>query len=684
MCGIAGMFDRSGREAAQEAALRQMLALLRHRGPDEFGILLDGETGLGNARLSIIDLSGGSQPIANEDHSLWIVFNGEIFNYLELRSELEARGHCFRTSSDTEVILHLYEEYGPDCLSRMNGQFAIAIWDTNRRRLFLARDRLGIRPLFYTLAANKLLFASEIKAILADRRVRAELQPVVIEQIFRFWTPLGPETPFRGIFQLPPGHFLLVDRDSLQVKKYWENRFPTEGDFQSNGSASPPIEPLAEELRSLLIDACRIRLRADVPVGAYLSGGLDSSTIASIVRRHTSNRLVTFSIAFTDKDFDESQFQQQMAVHLGTDHHVIRATHEDIGAAFPQVIWHTEAPIMRTAPAPMFLLSKLVRDYGFKVVLTGEGADEFLAGYDIFKEDKIRRFWAQQPQSQSRPLLLTKLYPDIVGLARTNFDFLAAFFRQGLTDLDSPWYSHAVRWHNNGRTLRFFDESVLQANDSSYFRRATDALPPDFKMWTPLARAQYLESTLFLSQYLLSSQGDRMGMAHSIEGRFPFLDYRVVEFCNQLPARLKLRCLNEKYLLKKAAEPLVPEFIRQRPKRPYRAPVHRSLFNSSTADYIGELLSPVSLQASGLFKPRAVEQLVKKIKAGATIGETDEMALAGIVSTQLLHHLFVKKFLRPAPLSQEQRVKVCQVKPCFESENTSTRKAGLKQVHQLS
>jgi asparagine synthase (glutamine-hydrolysing) len=664
MCGIAGMFDRSGKQTVTEGELRQMLALLRHRGPDEFGILLDREAALGSARLSIIDLSGGSQPIANEDESLWIVFNGEIFNYIELRAELEPRGHRFRTSSDTEVILHLFEEFGPRCLEKLNGQFAIAIWDTKRRRLFLARDRLGVRPLFYTeISGNTLLFASEIKSIFSDRRVRAEIEPGVVEQIFRFWAPPSPNTVFRGIVELPPGHFLIADGESIQVEPYWRNRFPEETVVSAGSASNRSLDEVVEEFRALLIDACQIRLRADVPVGAYLSGGLDSSTIASVVRRHTSNRLVTFSIAFTDEKFDESEFQQQMAAHLGTDHHVVRATHEDIGRAFPDVIWHTEVPIMRTAPVPMFLLSKLVRETGFKVVLTGEGADEFLAGYDIFKEAKVRRFWAQQPQSKWRPLLLKRLYPDISGLSQSNLEFLAAFFGEGLTDLDSPWYSHAVRWRNNRRTWRFLDDGVLAVGDEVYFDRLAAALPADFKRWGPLARAQYLEITLFLSQYLLSSQGDRMGMANSIEGRFPFLDCRLVEFCNALEPRMKLRCLREKYLLKRAAQPWLPDLIRRRPKRPYRAPVHRSFFNRSTPDYVRDLLAPGAIKAVGLFKPGPVEQLVNKIQNGSPVGETDDMALAGILSTQLVHHHFVSHFSRPEPLYARDRVKVCRLQP---------------------
>jgi asparagine synthase (glutamine-hydrolysing) len=663
MCGIAGMFERSGKRAVAESDMRQMLAMLRHRGPDEFGILLDQEVGLGSARLSIIDLSGGTQPITNEDESLWIVFNGEIFNYIELRAELEARGHQFRTSSDTEVILHLYEEFGPACLERMNGQWGIAIWDRVKRRLFLSRDRLGVRPLFYTETPEKtLLFGSEIKAVLSDDRVPREIDRSKLDQVFRFWAPLPSHTVFRGIQELPAGHWLIADQNSIRIERYWQPTFPAESN-QSLLRSSPATQEqeLTEQFRELLIDACRIRLRADVPVGAYLSGGLDSSTIASVVRRYTPNRLVTFSIAFTDEQFDESGFQQQMAAHLGTDHHVVRATHEDIGRSFPDVIWHTEVPIMRTAPVPMYLLSRLVRQTGFKVVLTGEGADEFLAGYDIFKEAKVRRFWARQPASKWRSGLLKRLYPDISGMSRSNPQMLAAFFGEGLSDVNSPWYSHAIRWRNNRRTTRFFEDCSLAANGSDPIDSFGGTLPEEFKHWTPLARAQYLEISIFLSQYLLSSQGDRMGMANSVEGRFPFLDCRVVEFCNGLPPELKQRGLNEKYLLKKAAQPWLPDLIRQRPKRPYRAPIHRSFFNARTPEYVRDLLSPTAIKSAGFFKAGPIEQLTRKIEGGAPVGETDDMALAGILSTQLVHQLFVTDFRKPEALSAKDRVKTVRL-----------------------
>jgi asparagine synthase (glutamine-hydrolysing) len=658
MCGIAGVFNRTSGQPPDEEQLRRMLAMIRHRGPDEFGIFIDGPIGLGSARLSIIDLSGGQQPIANEDGTLWMVFNGEIFNYLELRPELEALGHRFSTQSDTEVLLHLYEEYGPQCLSRLNGQFAFAIWDARDESLFIARDRLGVRPVFYTVSAGDLVFGSEIKAILTDPRVCAEIDPVTLEQIFTFWSPLSPRTVFKGVEELPPGHYLIARHHELAVRSYWEIDFT---DDHERAPAKPrSSDDYFEEFHDLLVDAAKIRLRADVPVGAYLSGGLDSSIIAAIIRNHSCNRLQTFSIAFNDANFDESIYQRKMADFLGTDHQVVHAAHEDIGRAFPEVIWHTEMPLMRTSPAPMFMLSKLVRESGYKVVLTGEGADELLAGYDIFKEAKVRRFWARQPESKWRPRLLQRLYPDIAGLGQSNPALLAAFFHGDLARLDLPYYSHAIRWRNNRRTCRYFSPAV-QAELARQPVAALDqvAYPPQFARWGNLERAQFLEMSIFLSQYLLSAQGDRVAMAHSVEGRYPFLDERVVAFCNRLPSNLKLRCLKEKFLLKKIGRKYLPQEIWQRPKRPYRAPIHRSFFNAESEEYVREVLSPEQVARTGWFNPVAVGQLVAKVRQGGAIGETEDMALVGIISTQLLQNQFVDQFPTPPPLPTGRLVKIC-------------------------
>lgn len=641
MCGITGVYNQRERKPVDRQVLLQMLAMIRHRGPDGFGIYRDEHVGLGSARLSIIDISGGDQPISNEDGSLWIVFNGEIFNYVELRPALEARGHRFSTHSDTEVIVHLYEDFGPACLQQLNGQFAIAIWDARRKELFLARDRLGIRPLFYTRHQGQLIFGSEIKTLLAYPGVQAQIDPESLDQIFTYWSALAPRSAFQNIYEVPPGHYLLARGEQITTQGYWSL------DFSDGSAPGTSLQDYQDELEALLVDAARIRLRADVPVGAYLSGGLDSSTITAIIRNFSDTPLDTFSISFSDPEFDESPFQRQMAAFLGTQHQVVYARHSDIGELFPEVIWHTEIPILRTAPVPLYKLSELVRQNHYKVVLTGEGADEILAGYDIYKEAKIRRFWAKQPHSQLRPLLFNRLYPEISHMPNSNA-YLASFFGAGLENTEALDYSHQVRWRATSRAKRFFSPALQEALASCPHQQVY--YPDGFERWDPLGQAQYLESSIFLPQYLLSSQGDRVGMAHSVEGRFPFLDYRVVEFCSKLPPEVKLFGLNEKFLLRRLASKWLPDEIWQRRKRPYRAPIHRSFFGpAGPLDYVSELLSAQCLEECGLFNPAAVQQMVQKLAAGKRVGETDDMALAGILSTQLVWRQFVQDFRSHMP-----------------------------------
>jgi len=653
MCGIAGCLNLRDGSPPGEALLRAMLGQIRHRGPDQFGIYLDNHAGLGNARLSIVDLAAGQQPIATEDGRYWIVYNGEIFNHAELRAELVKSGHQLLTHCDTEVFLHLFEQEGPACLERLNGQFAAAIWDSREQTLFLARDRMGVRPLFYRQDANTLLFASEIKAIAAHPAVQLELDPLALDQIFTGWSCLPPRTPFLGVSQLPPGHYAVVSQGGMTIRRYWQASFTEAG---GDDSRRPEAEWL-EELSTLLADATRLRLLADVPVGAYLSGGLDSSLIAALMRRHAAGKIDTFSIAFTDSAFDESEHQHRMAKFLGTEHQVVEASHADIGAVFPDVIWHCETPLVRTAPAPMYLLARLVHRANYKVVLTGEGADEFFAGYDIFKEARIRAFWAREPGSTRRPQLLQRIYPDLQNLAKIGPHYLAAFFGERLGETDAPDYSHAIRWRNTRRIRRFFSPE-LSARIRTGARPFLDSIPlPDnFGRWNLLERAQYLEIAGFMSPYLLCSQGDRVAMAHSVEGRFPFLDHRVAEFCGRLPSRLRLRGLRDKYLLRKLGASLLPAEIWNRPKKPYRAPIHRSFFHTAQAPYVRELLSASALRATGLFNPLAVEKLIAKIDQGHPLGETDDMAVAGILSTQLVRQRFVENFRRDASVPEQDDV----------------------------
>jgi asparagine synthase (glutamine-hydrolysing) len=639
MCGIVGIYNPLHGLSPETDLLEHMLTLIHHRGPDETGLYLDDYVGMGSARLSIVDLVTGQQPLSNEDGTLWIVFNGEIFNYVELMSELKSRGHIFRSSSDTEVIIHLYEEFGVDALPKLNGQFAFAIWDARRQELLLARDRVGICPLFYTQTASALIFASEIKALLLHPDVTAQIDTTALDQIFTCWTALAPRTIFRDIVELPPGHYLQASPSGCAVHPYWQL------DFSREETKPLSVEDALAEFEALLSDAVRLRLRADVPVAAYLSGGLDSSTTAELILRTTHSDLNTFSIGFTDPDFDETRYQNQAAAFLGTKHFHMTCTPADIGMIFPEVIWHTEIPILRTSPAPMHLLSHFVRQNHLKVIVTGEGADEVLGGYAIFKEALIRRFCAHQPGSRIRPLMFSQLYSWIPQFHDLSPNTLNNFFGQETADLSNPLYSHMPRWHTTARLKQFFSDETQQQIGKYRFEADVRAqLPPEFTTWSPLAQTQFLETSIFMSHYLLSSQGDRMTMANSVEGRYPFLDHRVIEFCAKLPPAFKIRGLKEKYLLKRMMQKRLPEAIIHRPKQPYRAPIRESFIGENSPEYVRDLLSETAVESAGLFSKEAVNRLVNKVNSGHPLSETDGMALVGILSTQLVHETFIRQF----------------------------------------
>ena len=641
MCGIVGILNRGsglGTGPTPED-VTGMIGMVRHRGPEAAGLYVDDEVGLGHARLSIVDLAGGLQPLSSQDDSIWLIVNGEVFNYVELRAELEARGHRFKTGSDCETILHLYEEQGPDCVHALNGDFAFALWDRNRRQLVLARDRVGVRPLFYTEADGQLVFGSEIKALLTRPGVSREIDPVALGQVFSSWSPVPPRTMFEGISTLRPGHMLIANPRGTTIRQYWGVSFPERG-------AQPPMGDgeAAEALRELLLDATRLRLRADVPVGSYVSGGLDSSAVTALARRYTTNKLQTFAVSFTDGEYDERPHQERVARMLGTEHHTVTCGSEDIARVFPDVVWHAETPLLRTAPAPLYILAGLVRQHDFKVVLTGEGADEFLVGYDIFKEARIRAFWARQPDSKLRPLLLKRLYGHIPEMARPSQSYLEAFFGADLDQAGAPGFSHATRWRNGERLHRYFSAEVQAAIAAGGAAELDALLADNAAAWDPVSRAQYNEITTFLDPYLLSSQGDRVAMAHAVEGRFPFLDHRVIEFANSLPPSMKLRGLNEKALLKRAVADLLPPEILERPKQPFRAPIRAAFAGPDAPDYVRELLDPAVVAADGMFKPQAVSWLLNRARTGARLSEIENMALVGIISFGLFRRAFWDEF----------------------------------------
>jgi asparagine synthase (glutamine-hydrolysing) len=641
-----------------------MAGALHHRGPDEFGVYRDAHAGLAHARLSIIDLATGQQPLSDGEETLWVVFNGEIFNYVELRGELVALGHRFRTQSDTEVIVHAYRAWGDDAFARFNGQFAIALWDQTRARLTLARDRLGVRPLHMCQHLGRLYFASEVKAIFAaDPTIPRAFDPVGLDQTFTFWSVVAPRTVFAGVTELEPGHVRTIDvarperheegvgtqRDRAFWRPSYDQRF------------AGTIDDAVAAVRAALERATSLRiLRSDVPVGSYLSGGLDSSLVAALGVAAKGDRLRTFSMRFEDGEYDETEFQRTVVAHLRSEHAEIVVRRQDIAEIFPRVVFHTERPILRTAPAPLYLLSRLVHDSGIKVVLTGEGADEMFAGYDLFREAKVRRFWARAPASTFRPRLLERLYPYLHRSPVSQQKMARHFFGQNLEGALQPGFSHDLRWRTTSALKRLFSTSLRETLSGQDARaELLGSLPDEFASWSFLGQDQYLEVRTLLSGYILASQGDRMLMGHSVEGRFPFLDKDVVDLANSLPDEHKLHVLDEKHVLKRMSAGLLPESVGKRKKQPYRAPDALSFLGEVAPDWIAEHMSEGAIREAGVFEPAVVENLWKKCQErrdDSQFSNADNMAVVGVLSTQILHDRFIAS--RPPSRSIELRTLV--------------------------
>lgn len=647
MCGIAGISNLSSALAPPDQdAISRMIGALRHRGPDELGLYRDSRSALGHARLSIIDLALGQQPMLDESGRFVVVYNGELYNYLELRDDLSARGHVFRTRSDTEVLLEAWKAWGVDALDRFNGQWAFALWDSVERRLVLCRDRLGVRPLHFVEHGGRLYFASEVKALFAaNADIPRGLDPIGLEQTFTFWSSVSPRTVFAGVSELEPGHVRIVDERGSTDSAYWAPHFAERAQRLRGDECQ-------ERVRDALKHATRLRmLRADVPVGSYLSGGLDSSLVAALGLWAKGNDFHTFSIRFEDAEYDETPYQALMVQRLGTKHHELSVSARDIARVFPDVIRHAERPVLRTAPAPLFLLSREVRRAGIKVVLTGEGADEVFAGYDLFREGKIRRFWAKQPSSTARPLLLQRLYPYLSRSPVSQRRMAEHFFGQDLASAGRAGFAHQTRWRTTRALGRLLAPELRARIDRDVVSELLDDLPRELPSWSPLAQDQYLEMRTLLSGYLLSSQGDRMLMAHSVEGRFPFLDREVIELASMLPDNAKLDVLDEKHVLKQVARDLVPHEIVDRVKQPYRAPDAAAFVGRDAPDWVDWALSPETLRASGIFDPDVVSRLFAKCRARSAekFSNTDNMAVVGVLSTQLL----VKELLERAAVTPD-------------------------------
>lgn len=646
MCGISGIFDLEGHQIPDQRTLTDMIVPQLHRGPDGVGFFRAPGIGLAHARLSIIDLEGGWQPLANEDEFIWICFNGEIYNYVELRASLIKRGHTFRTTTDTEVLVHLYEETGlQDMLTELNGQYSFALWDGRTQTLHLVRDHVGIHPLHYRTQGRWFQFSSEVKGLLETSKSSSDIDAEALDQLFTFWTPLPGRTLFRDIREIPAGHYMTVSRQGMELVKYWDVPL-YDRPRESNGS----FQEYSEELLHLLDDATRLRLRADVPVASYLSGGLDSSAITCLTQIHNSNQLRTFSVAFKDRDFDESPYQELLNSALKTDNSSILVDHKGIADAFEKVIWHTEKPVLRTAPTPLFLLAQLVRKSGYKTVLTGEGSDEFLGGYDIFKEAMLRKFWNKNPASAMRASLFQKLYPYLNNFSSQPVEYLREYFRLPATDWDELFSSHWVRWKTTSRIKRFYsDEFRDRLGGYNPVHEIQETFRDRLVELDTLSRAQYLEISTLLPNYLLSSQGDRMAMAHSIEVRFPFLDKRVIELSCRIPAHFRMLGLNEKAVLKRSMRGRLPDEIIRRYKRPYMAPDISSFLTEDGKFHpvVEEHLSRENIEKWKIFNPAMVDNLKGKCLKGKTIGFGDNMTFVGILSTQIWLNHFMGKPREP-------------------------------------
>ncbi|HMI47831.1 MAG TPA: asparagine synthase (glutamine-hydrolyzing) [Gemmatimonadaceae bacterium] len=639
MSGIAGIVRHQPTGVSVDS-LGRMAASIRHRGPDGYGFYVGQRVGFAHVRLGVVDIAGGAQPLTNEDGQIVVTYNGEIYNHPELRRELEQRGHIFRTRSDTEVLVHGYEEWGVNLLERLNGQFAFAIYDRNAETVFIARDRFGVRPLFYAQRKGALYFGSEIKAILASGEVDASLDRRGLDETFTFWAPRPPRTVFAGIASLEPGTYGILKDGALWLHRYYELDYPE--------AAAEPID-VVEQLDEIMLRSVGMRMRADVSVGAYVSGGLDSSITASLAASASPHALRSFSVTFADPQFDESSFQRDVAADVGSMHTITAISQDSIAESFPDVLWHTETPLLRTAPVPMYHLAKLTKDSGIKVVLTGDGADEIFLGNDVFKEVSVRRFCLRRPTSMGRQRLFDRLYPELMAQGRGG-EFWRRFFLEAGAPND-PLFSHLPRFLLSARAKEFYSAEFKSGlGEIDVLGELRGSLPARFFGWSSLNQAAYLEMTTLLSPYVLSSHGDRMTMAHGVEGRFPFLDHRLFEFAAALPTGSRLRGLREKEILRRWASRILPPRIKERRKQPYRAPDAPSFFGPNAPEWVGDHLTSDALRRVGVFSPTSVEGLVRRCRAGLATGFRENQAIVGVLSTQLWHHQFLEHNGLPAPL----------------------------------
>jgi asparagine synthase (glutamine-hydrolysing) len=597
MCGIAGFFYPERGRDAEPSRLRAMCDTLVHRGPDSEGMLCKDGIGIGIRRLRIIDLATGDQPIFNGDGSVAVTFNGEIYNHRELRQDLEAKGYRFRTQSDTEVLVHLYDDLGPDLVHRLNGMFAFAVADFRERRVLLARDRLGIKPLFLARAGGAWMWGSEIKAILENAEVRRSVDRNTLPDYLGLnYLPPG-RTLFQGIEQLLPGELATLDENGIHRRVYWKLDFAPEPGLDERRAIERSLE--------LFEDSVRLRLMSDVPFGAFLSGGIDSSAVVAFMSRHVTTPVKTFSIGFAERGFDELPYARKVAERYHTEHHELTIEPE-IEAILPELVWHSEEPTADSSAIPVYYVSKLAREH-VTMVLSGDGGDELFAGYETYNAYYARRRYRRLPRWVRRGLVgpLVRALP--VGSGKIGFDFKARRFVQGaeLGADEAHFFWRSIFTEEGKRELLAEEDGVRSSTFERYSWYFDEADTTD-----PLARMLYVDTRFYLPSDMLVKV-DRMSMAHSLEARVPFLDHRLVEWTASIPSSIKFKGHVRKILLKKGLAPLLDHEILHRKKAGFNVPKNVWL-RGPLRTMMEDVLAPDRLKRHGLFRPPVVERLMRE------------------------------------------------------------------------
>ena len=626
MCGIAGFIDlwdsreaRAGQERAE--ILDRMCRIIQHRGPDDQGVTVKTGVALGMRRLAIIDLVSGNQPMSGEDGSVTIVFNGEIYNFQEIKPKLEARRHSFQTHSDTEAIVHAYEEFGPDCLKDLRGMFAFAIWDDKARTLFVARDRAGKKPLYYTTTANgTFVFGSELKALLEHPDVQRELNPEGLDAYFTLGYVPDPLSIFRDIHKLPPGCYLTFREGEVSVKQYW--------DFELEPAKSTREEDYLEQLRFLLDESVRLRLISDVPLGAFLSGGIDSSTVVALMARHMGQPVKTFSIGFHEDSYNELKYARVTAQKYGTDHHEFFVT-PDICEVVDELAWHFDEPFADSSAIPTYMVSKLARDH-VTVVLSGDGGDELFAGYTRYVVERKRGGFERLP----RPLREGVMRPLSQRLPHSTWG--RNYLHNVSLDPISRYLDSVSVFTNLNRRSLYSSDFSRQLGPRGYVGGLFNRLIENVKSDEPLDRLLYLDSKTYLPGDILTKV-DRMSMAVSLEARAPLLDHKLIEFVTRVPAALKLAGLETKHLLKRAVKDLVPAEILNRPKQGFGVPIQEWI-NQQLRSRIRDTLSDARTRQRGYIDSRYVSVLLDEHERGR---RDHSMSLWALVMLELWHRQFL-------------------------------------------